>query len=131
MASSSTTFNKEVVRFTFKLKQELLQEILENVKEDSVSTYREYIVQELEVVNKELNNFEKVYKAMNSKKQTKDKTNYTPRPMSSYNKFIKKTLPEIAKDYPDMNNKSRMAKASEIWKKLSDKEKVAFKDMVF
>jgi hypothetical protein len=51
--------------------------------------------------------------------------------MSAYNKFIKKELPEIAKENPTMDNKTRMAKASEKWKTLSDTEKEAYKKLEF
>ena len=128
---SSVNFNKEVVRFTFQLKREVLQEILDNVTEDTKSAYHKYVTEQLDKVKDELQHFEKRYKANNSRKQAKDKTKSAPRPMSAYNKFIKKTLPEIAKEHPTMDNKARMAKASEVWSKLTDKEKQAYKTMEF
>lgn len=128
---SSVNFNKEVVRFTFQLKQEVLQEILDNATEDTTSECHKYVSEQLDKVKDELRHFEKRYKANNSRKQPKDKTKTAPRPMSAYNKFIKKTLPEIAKEHPTMDNKSRMAKASEVWSKLTDKQKQDYKDMEF
>jgi hypothetical protein len=131
---SSLNFNKEVVRFTFQLKQEVLQEILANATEsdDSPSECHKYVTEQLVKVKEELQFFEKRYKASTSRKQNKKSgVKSTPRPMSAYNKFIKKTLPEIAKEHSTMDNKARMAKASEIWKKLTVEEKEAYKDMVF
>jgi hypothetical protein len=128
---STVNFNKEVVRFTYHFKQDCLLEILDKVPEDKESAYYKYIKEQLDIVKDELQHFDKRYKANNARKQTKDKIRSAPRPMSAYNKFIKKTLPEIAKNYATMDNKSRMAKASEIWKKLTDKEKQDYKNLEF
>lgn len=129
---SVANLNKEVLRFTLKFKQEVLNDVLNNVTDDTKSAYYVYINDQLALVSDELQNFEKRYKASLSKKGavSKDKTKQVnPRPMSAYNKFIKVTLPKIREDFKTLDNKSRMKKASEIWKKLSPAQKEEYKNM--
>jgi flagellar biosynthesis chaperone FliJ len=132
---SVANLNKEVLRFTIKFKQEVLQDILKNVTEETGSPYYVHINEQLNMVSEEIKNFEKSYRASLSQKGprgTKQKTkSLVPRPMSAYNKFIKQTLPKIKKDLPDMDNKSRMSKASEIWKKLTPSEKEEYSKLEF
>ena len=129
---SVANLNKEVLRFTLKFKQEVLNDVLSNVTDDTKSAYYVYINDQLALVSDELQNFEKRYKASLSKKGavSKDKTKQVnPRPMSAYNKFIKVTLPKIREDFKTLDNKSRMKKASELWKKLSPAQKEEYKNM--
>lgn len=129
---SVANLNKEVLRFTLKFKQEVLNDVLNNVTDDTKSAYYVYINDQLALVSDELQNFEKRYKASLSKKGavSKDKTKQVnPRPMSAYNKFIKVTLPKIREDFKTLDNKSRMKKASELWKKLSPAQKEEYKNM--
>lgn len=129
---SLANLNKEVLRFTLKFKQEVLNDVLNNVTDDTKSAYYTYINEQLATVSDEIQNFEKRYKASLSKKGVvaKDKTKpVVPRPMSAYNKFIKVTLPKIREDFKNLDNKSRMKKASELWGKLSDAQKEEYKNM--
>jgi hypothetical protein len=128
---SLANLNKEVLRFTLKFKQEVLNDVLNNVTDDTKSAYYTYINEQLATVSDEIQNFEKRYKASLSKKSVsaKDKKPAVPRPMSAYNKFIKVTLPKIREDFKDLDNKSRMKKASELWGKLSDAQKDEYKNM--
>lgn len=131
---SVANLNKEVLRFTLKFKQEILNDVLNNVTDDTKSAYYVYINEQLTLVSDEIQNFEKRYKASLSKKglgsKDKDKDEPAkPRPMSGYNKFIKVTLPKIREDFKDLDNKSRMKKASELWSKLSATQKDEYKNM--
>ena len=131
---SVANLNKEVLRFTLKFKQEILNDVLNSVTDDTKSAYYVHINEQLTLVSEEIQNFEKRYKASLSKKgcskDNKDKNEPSkPRPMSGYNKFIKVTLPKIREDFKDLDNKSRMKKASELWGKLSDTQKEEYKNM--
>lgn len=128
---SLANLNKEVLRFTLKFKQEVLNDVLNNVTDDTKSAYYTYINEQLATVSDEIQNFEKRYKASLSKKgvASKDRKQAAPRPMSAYNKFIKLTLPKIREDFKDLDNKSRMKKASELWGKLSVAQKDEYKNM--
>lgn len=129
---SLANLNKEVLRFTLKYKQEVLNDVLNNVTDDTKSAYYVYINEQLTNMSDELQNFEKRYKASLSKKGvvSKEKTRpATPRSMSAYNKFIKVTLPKIREDFEGLDNKSRMKKAGELWKTLSDAQKEEYKTM--
>lgn len=128
-------FNKELSRFTLKYKNELLEEIKTVLEsEEDLSTY---IENAMTAVQTDLVALDK--KTKPSKRQASGgasasspaKAKSAPRPLSAYNKFIKKELPEIAKENPDMDNKTRMSKASEKWKTLTDKQKEEYKNMEF
>jgi hypothetical protein len=127
ITSSIDNFNKETIRFTYQVKKELLQEILDEITEDKESPYFNLITDKVTQITDDLKHFEKHYKTTVNKKCQKEKTPPKPRLLSAYNRFIQKTLPQIAKDYTDLDNKARMSKASEIWRTLSDKEKAEFK----
>ena len=66
------------------------------------------------------------FKKLDNKKLKKDKTK-VPRKLSAYNLFVKQQLPQIKNDFPELENKQRMSKASELWKKLSKEEKDKYK----
>ena len=127
ITSSIDNFNKETIRFTYQVKKELLQEILAEVTTDNESPYFTLITEKVTNLTHDLQCFEKHYKTTVNKKCQKEKAPPKPRLLSAYNRFIQKTLPQIAKDYTDLDNKARMSKASEIWRTLSDKEKAEFK----
>jgi len=127
ITSSIENFNKETIRFTYQVKKELLQEILDEITEDKESPYFNLITDKVTQITDDLKHFEKHYKTTVNKKCQKEKAPPKPRLLSAYNRFIQKTLPQIAKDYTDLDNKARMSKASEIWRTLSDKEKAEFK----
>ena len=127
ITSSIENFNKETIRFTYQVKKELLQEILDELTEDKESPYFTLITDKVTQITDDLKHFEKHYKTTVNKKCQKEKAPPKPRLLSAYNRFIQKTLPQIAKDYTDLDNKARMSKASEIWRTLSDKEKAEFK----
>ena len=121
-------FHKEFTRFTLKYKVEIFQEIKTTM--DNEDDLKMYIEKSIATIESDLISLDKKTKA--SKRQsTGDKVKAAPRPLSAYNKFIKKELPEIAKQNPEMNNKTRMSKASEKWKGLTDEEKEVYKNMVF
>ena len=130
--ASLINFQKELSRFTLSYKLEILQEVLLNIESATEDTdVKTVVTQSVTSVQEEITNLEKKFKA-SSKRQSKDsKPKGAPRPMSAYNKFIKKELPEIAKENPTMDNKTRMAKASEKWKTLTDQEKEDYKKLEF
>jgi hypothetical protein len=141
--ASLVSFNKELSRFTLQYKAELLEEFKAVVKqamepsdecddktcddkpclETCISTY---IDKSLATIQADIVSLDKKTKGG---KRNADKKKGPPRPLSAYNKFIKKVLPEIAKENPTMDNKTRMSKASEKWKTLTDEEKQAYKLM--
>ena len=128
---ATASFTKEVTRFTLQLKKECLEEVLSTVTENTESDYYKHISTAVENLADELKNFEKRYKMNKNGKKTKDKSDAPPRKLSAYNKFIKKTLPEIKEKFKDMDNRARMEKASGMWKKLTQKEKDAYGKMEF
>jgi peptidoglycan hydrolase CwlO-like protein len=129
---ATPAFTKEVTRFTLQLKKECLEEVLSTVTENQESDYYKHISTLVENLADELKHFEKRYKMSTKEKKSKqDKADAPPRKLSTYNKFIKKTLPEIKEKFKDMDNRARMEKASEMWKKLSQKEKDAYATMEF
>lgn len=129
--ASLINFQKELSRFSLSYKLELLQELLTTMEASPDTDAKTLLTESVTSVQEEINNLEKKFKA-SSKRQSKDsKPKGEPRPMSAYNKFIKKELPEIAKQNPTMDNKTRMAKASEKWKTLTDKQKEAYKKLEF
>jgi deoxyribodipyrimidine photolyase len=123
ITSSIDNFNKETIRFTYQVKKELLQEILAEVTTDNESPYFTLITEKVTNLTHDLQCFEKHYKTIVNKKCQKEKPPPKPRVLSAYNRFIQKTLPQIT----DKDNKIRMSKASEIWRKLTSEEKAAFK----
>ena len=116
-------FNKEVTRFTLKYKTELLEEIQKAL--ESGDDLKTYIENSMASVETDLVVLDKRTKGTRRGQKVKG----PPRPLSAYNKFIKKVLPEIAKQNPGMDNKTRMSKASEKWKTLTDKQKEEYKNM--
>lgn len=112
---TSTNFTKEITRFALQFKKECLEDLLKTVPEDTNSPYYVEIMARLNGINDDLNRVGK-------RARTSDK----PRQLSTYNKFIQKTLPVIKRDFPSLDNKARMEKASSIWKKLSDEQKQAY-----
>lgn len=129
--ASIINFQKELGRFSLSYKLEILQEVLSSIESTPEPDVKALVTKSVATVQEELNNLEKKYKA-STKRQNKDsKPKGEPRPMSAYNKFIKKELPEIAKENPTMDNKTRMAKASEKWKTLTDTEKEYYKTLEF
>jgi small-conductance mechanosensitive channel len=127
--ASLITMNKELSRFTLAYKQEILKELLESIQDDT--NVKDLITKQVETVQEEMTNLEKKFKASSKRQSKETKPKGQPRPMSAYNKFIKKELPEIAKLNPTMDNKTRMAKASEKWKTLTDKDKEFYKNLTF
>ena len=120
MASSLTNFNKELSRFTLKYKAELLEEVKTVV--DSGEDLKTYLENALATVETDLASLDK-------KAKSKRNVGSAPRPLSAYNKFIKVTLPELKAQNPNMDNKTRMAKASEKWQSLTPKQKEGYKNM--
>lgn len=120
MASSLTNFNKELSRFALKYKAELLEEVKTVL--DSSDDLKTYLENALATVETDLASLDK---------KTKSKRNVgsAPRPLSAYNKFIKVTLPELKAQNPNMDNKTRMSKASEKWQSLTPKQKEGYKNM--
>ena len=110
---AATNFTKEIARFALQSKKECLEDLLKAVPQDDNSPYYTQITSRLSRINNDLSNVS--VKRVNR-----------PRPLSVYNKFIQKTLPIIAKDFPSMNNKARMEKASSIWKQLSAEQKATY-----
>lgn len=113
---AATNFTKEITRFTLQSKKECLEELLKTVPEDQHSGYYAGITSMLARITDELSNVKGKRAARSDK----------PRQLSAYNKFIQKTLPAIARDFPSMDNKARMEKASSIWKQLSPEQKEAY-----
>jgi|UniRef100_A0A6C0CUF1 hypothetical protein len=120
MASSLTNFNKELSRFALKYKAELLEEVKTVV--DSGEDLKTYLENALATVETDLASLDK-------KAKSKRNVGSAPRPLSAYNKFIKVTLPELKAQNPDMDNKTRMSKASEKWQSLTPKQKESYKTM--
>lgn len=112
---AATNLTKEITRFTLQSKKECLEDLLKAVPENVNSPYYTHTMSQLNRINDELNN-------VSGKRVRSDK----PRKLSAYNKFIQKTLPVIARDFPSMGNKARMEKASSIWKQLSTEQKEAY-----
>jgi hypothetical protein len=141
---ATTQFTKEFSRFAHIYKLEVLNDVLANggdAKDESTANggdskgeptnggLHEYIKSQIEKVSADLATFDKKNKMGASKR--KEKSNAPPRPMSAYNKFIKKILPAIKDEHNELSNKERMTKASEKWKKLTVKEKEAYKYIEF
>ena len=120
MASSLTNFNKELSRFALKYKAELLEEVKTVV--DSGEDLKTYLENALATVETDLASLDK-------KAKSKRNVWSAPRPLSAYNKFIKVTLPELKAQNPNMDNKTRMSKASEKWQSLTPKQKEGYKNM--
>lgn len=120
MASSLTNFNKELSRFALKYKAELLEEVKTVV--DSDEDLKTYLDNALATVETDLASLDK-------KAKSKRTVGSAPRPLSAYNKFIKVTLPELKAQNPNMDNKTRMSKASEKWQSLTPKQKEGYKNM--
>ena len=114
---ATANFTKEITRFTLQSKKECLEELLKTVPEDTNSPYHTQITSQLSRITDELSNV-KGKRVVRSDK---------PRQLSVYNKFIQKTLPVIARDFPSMDSKARMEKASSIWKQLSVEQKESYK----
>lgn len=129
--ASIITFQKELGRFSLSYKLEILNEVLANLESTPDTDSKTLLAKSITSVQDELSNLEKKYKASNKRQNKDSKPKGEPRPMSAYNKFIKKELPEIAKENPTMDNKTRMAKASEKWKTLNDAEKEVYKNLEF
>ena len=110
---AATNFTKEITRFTLQCKKECLEDLLKAVPEDANSPYYTYTMSQLNRINDELSN---------KRVKRSDK----PRKLSAYNRFIQQTLPVVKRDFPSMDNKARMEKASSIWKQLSEEQKKAY-----
>ena len=120
MASSLTNFNKELSRFALKYKAELLEEVKTVLASDE--DLKTYLDNALATVETDLASLDK-------KAKSKRNAGSAPRPLSAYNKFIKVTLPEPKAQNPNMDNKTRMSKASEKWQSLTPKQKEGYKNM--
>ena len=101
------TFNKEVARFTRNSKKECLESLLDVIHDAKSRDIIQTRIDDLVA-------------------QTGKNTSTAPRKLSPYNRFVKQKLPEIAKEHPDMDNKTRMKHVSELWKALSETQKTAF-----
>jgi|AntRauMFilla1563_2_1112583.scaffolds.fasta_scaffold01035_9 hypothetical protein len=103
--------NKEITRFSLFAKKDCIENILAkpgDITRDAVSLI-------LDDVNRQL--------ASGGKKRVST----TPRKLSPYNYFVKAKLPELSKQFPEIDNRMRMSKVSELWKNLSPAEKESFK----
>lgn len=101
-------FNKEVARFARNSKKECLQSLLDVIHDPKS---RDIIQSRIDDLVAQTGN------------KTSDKA---PRKLSPYNRFVKAKLPEIAKEKPDIDNKTRMKHVSELWKNMSIQDKAAF-----
>jgi uncharacterized protein with von Willebrand factor type A (vWA) domain len=102
--------NKEVVRFSLFATKECLERLLATHSDVT----RDTVVTMLDDVNRQL--------------ESRKRGGLTaPRKLSPYNYFVKEKLPEVAKKFPDIDNRARMAKVSEMWRNLDPAEKQGFK----
>lgn len=108
---ATANFTKEITRFSLQTKKDCLEELLKAVPEDTNSPYYTHITSQLSRITDDLS------KVKGKRSDSK------PKQLSVYNKFIQKTLPIIKRDFPSLDNKARMEKASTIWKQLSDEQK--------
>lgn len=102
--------HKEIVRFSLRTQKECLENLLA-----APEVTRENIELVLQDVNRQLDK-------MGSGK----KRSTAPRALSPYNHFVKAKLSEVAKQFPDLDNRARMSKVSELWKAMSPAEKASF-----
>lgn len=105
--------NKEVARFALFAKKECLERIIASPGEVT----RDTLTSMLDDVDRQL-----VESSINKKR-----VSTTPRQLSPYNYFVKETLPGLSKQFPDIDNRARMSKVSELWRDLSPEEKASFK----
>ena len=98
------SFNKEVARFARNSKKECLESLLDLIQDSKSREIIETRIADL----------------------TAQTGKNTPRKLSPYNRFVKLKLPELAKERPDLDNKTRMKHVSEMWKKISIEEKNAY-----
>ena len=91
--------NKEVVRFSLFAKKECLESLLAT---PGGEVTRDTVVSMLNDVDRQL-------------ESRKRGGSTVPRQLSPYNYFVQEKLPEVAKMYPGIDNRARMAKVSELW----------------
>jgi len=107
---STTSNHKEIIRFSLRAQKECLESLLAR---DATVT-RDTVESHLNDINKQL------------EKLTMGRRGSSNRALSPYNHFVKAKLPEVAKRYPDIDNRARMSRVSEMWKSLSPTEKAGF-----
>ena len=102
--------NKEIARFSLFAKKECIENILTRPGDIT----RDVIVLMLDDINRQMDSCKK-------------RVSTTPRKLSPYNYFVKAKIPELSKQFPEMDNRTRMSRVSELWKNLSPTEKESFK----
>lgn len=118
---AATQFSKEISRFALMSKKECLQDLLTKFSEDTDG--HKTIQGKIEDVDKELVTLEKT-KGRGGKRKGGDPDK--PKQLNGYNRFVKAKLPEISKNKPEMDNRSRMKEVSELWKKMTAEEKAEY-----
>lgn len=124
--STTTTadkmFTKEVTRFALNTQKECLESILNSVQDDPKTcgpAFREKIHEKLADIQTQL---AKCGKSRGSGSGS----SAAPRKLSAYNRFVKEQMSALVKNHPEMDNKARMTKVSEMWKALSADEKAKY-----
>jgi hypothetical protein len=118
-------FTKEVTRFALNTQKECLESILNSVQEDSKTcgpAFREKIQEKLADIQTQL---AKCGKSRGGGSGS-GSGSATPRKLSAYNRFVKEQMSALVKNHPDMDNKTRMTKVSEMWRTLSAEDKVKY-----
>ena len=91
-------FNKEVTRFSLNSKKECLEEIIAAANEKGEDYINRAVIDKvLEDINEKLQKLDKKTKSSDDK----------PRKLSAYNRFVKTHLPEIAKEFPDIEKQRK------------------------
>lgn len=118
-AAATTMFTKEVSRFALMSKKECLQDLMNGFapEDEGYKTIQSKMMD----IDNELAKVAKG-KGFTTKRRESDK----PRALNAYNHFVKAKLPEIAKEHPEMDNRTRMKHVSEIWKTMSAEDKAAY-----
>lgn len=115
-------FTKEVTRFALNTQKECLESILNSVQDDTKTcgpVFREKIQEKLADIQTQL---AKCAGAGNRRGNAATQ----PRKLSAYNRFVKEQMSALVKNHPDMDNKTRMTKVSEMWRTLSAEDKVKY-----
>lgn len=121
--NADKAFSKEVLRFTLTTQKECLEGILSSVTDDSKTcgkVYRERITEKIAELNDRL-------AKCGGRGGARGSSTAAPRKLSAYNIFVKEQLTALVKNHPEMDNKARMTKVSEMWKALSEDDKARYR----
>jgi glutamate 5-kinase len=115
-------FNKEMTRFALMTQKECLESIIESVQDDPKTcgpVFRERIVSKMNELNEKL-------AKLGQRRSTAGGGGGAPRKLSAYNRFVKEQLPVLVKQSPELDNKARMTRVSEMWKSLKPEDKARY-----